>query len=101
MAYDFNILRQGKTEQFKQVALRLARLSCEVEEMAHLLDDSADNCDGCGAARFRNWPQRQLRVRVMGAVERLREIADVFARRANDAEFLGMTLPIDGPKVAS
>lgn len=85
---------RAKTEVFQQSAINLRRYANLVDEIAMTLDDSALTCDGCGGTHYLNWPQRQLRARVSGAGDRLREIADVFQRRANDPDFLNGT-PLD------
>lgn len=98
MAFVFNEQHHQKSLAFQAASLRLARLSVEVEEVAALLNDSAEKCECCGSARYRFWAQKQLRDRVIGAVERLREIADVFARRAHDPMFVAET---NDPKVSA
>lgn len=91
MTYIFDIERRKKVEQFQEAAREARRVAIRVDELALLLNESGENCDCCGSTRYFNWPQRQLRARVAGTSERLREIADVFERRANDNEFLNGT----------
>lgn len=93
MAFTTNPLKQVRTEQFQTAAARLNEIAAEIDRMALLLDETAVNCEACGSAHYNNWPQRQLRSRVTGAADRLREIGGVFRQRANDAEFLGDQSP--------
>lgn len=76
-------------KQALDAAIKLRRLATEVDEIGVLLDDDGIACDACGTLRYGNWPQKQLKDRVMGASQRLREITDVFGRRHNDKAFLG------------
>lgn len=93
MTYVTNAVRQQRVDQFQQAGVRLGEIAAEVDRMALLLDESAVACDGCGSTHYNNWPQRQLRARVTGAADRLREIGETFRRRANDSEFLGEQSP--------
>lgn len=82
-----DIRHQRRADQFVGAAHKLQALAVAVDDVAAILDESADTCPGCGTARYRNFPQKQLRDRVAGAATRLREAADVFARRAHDDGF--------------
>lgn len=88
MAFNPNPDRDATVAHFQRTALRFGEIAVEIEALGSVLDDSAKTCDGCGSTHYNNWPQRQLRARVMGAAERMRELADVFRRRANDDTFL-------------
>lgn len=89
MAFIPDHLRRQRTEQFQSAGVRLTEMANEVDRLAMLLDESAINCESCGSTHYVNWPQRQLRARVTGAADRLREIGEVYKRRANDSDFLG------------
>ena len=91
--WETNPARQAMTERFRAIAIAFNRMASEVEIAALSLDDSAVNCSSCGSTHYNNWAQRQLRSRVTGAAERLREIAAEFQRRSTDDEFLGKTSP--------
>jgi len=69
-------------------AVTLETMANEVDTIAAELDDSGDPCNSCGMMHYHNWPQRQMRKRVEGVSERLREIATTLYRRASDPVFL-------------
>jgi hypothetical protein len=93
MAYVYDAARQIRVEQFQEAAREARRCALRIDEIASLLDDRSETCECCTSVRYLNWPQRQFRSRVTGAAERLREIADVFERRAQDNDFLIGTSP--------
>ena len=89
--------RQARAEQFQAAALKLEANALQVEEIALLLNDDAENCSCCGGTRYRHWPQHQVRQQVSGAAERLRSIAANLRRRAHDPEFQGEVDPLALP----
>ena len=84
-----DMARQARTQRFRHMANQFHDLARQVLMLADLFDDSASNCRGCGSAVYHNWPQRQMRARVTGAAERLREISVEIRRSATDDQFIG------------
>ena len=93
MAFKFDAARQAATERFRAMAMRFEEIALEVEKASQEFDDSGAACTSCGSTHYNNWPQRQLRARVNGAAERLREIGSELKRRATDEDFLGIESP--------
>lgn len=94
MTYAPNPDREAKTRAFQEAAVSLREHAIAIDKIALILNDTAITCTGCGGAHFLFWGQRQLRARVTGTSERLREIADTLQRRAREADFLdGQPLP--------
>lgn len=79
---------EDATAKFLAMAARLLAMAVEVDGLAAKLNDEADRCSCCTTARFRYWPQRQLKQRVNGTATRLREIAETLNRRAADPDFI-------------
>src|SRR5689334_23343948 len=65
---------QTKTEKLRAAAVRLRAMALDLQEhVVPLLDDGGSKCDCCGAMRYRNFPQKNARERVVGAAVRLDE----------------------------
>lgn len=79
---------QSRTEQFRRMAIKFREMALEIDEEAYILDDSAEACDCCGTTRYRNFAQKQLRDRVVGASTSLTGIAAVLEQKARDPEFV-------------
>lgn len=58
-----------------------------VEKLANILDDGGAECSCCGSFRYRSFPQHILKQKIIGASDRLREIANTLVKRADDPEF--------------
>jgi len=78
-----------RTSEFRSAAIQFREIALQVDRLAQLFDDSAALCPGCGSTTYLFWAQRQLRARVTGVSERLREIADTVERRSRDVDFVG------------
>lgn len=90
MAFVRDAWAQSRTEQFRRMAIKFREMALEIDEEAYILDDSAEACDCCGTTRYRNFAQKQLRDRVVGASTSLTGIAAVLEQKARDPEFVGV-----------
>jgi len=69
-------------------AKRLRQMASELDAIARDFDNSGKVCECCEAVRYNNFPQKQFRDRLDGAVVRLTEMSDLLIRRKNDQMFL-------------
>lgn len=88
-----DLWRDARTEQFRRAVIRLREMSIEIDELALILDDSGGACTCCDAVTYRHWEQRQLRARVKGAADRMREIAGTLDDKARNPDFIGEPMP--------
>jgi hypothetical protein len=62
----------------------------ELARFADLLDVSTTQCSCCSSVRYNNWPQKQMHDQMIGAMQRLENIANTLSRRADDPQFIGV-----------
>ena len=76
------------TEDILRHATQIAGMAAVLDGIVRQYSEEGTPCECCSAVRYRNFPQKQMRERLVGAVERLRGIVDVLNRRASDPVFL-------------
>ena len=78
---------QSAIERYRVLAAEAEQIASRVQEMADEMDDRAATCSCCGTVRYLNFAQHQMRQRINGAAERLREIGNSLRQRATDPDF--------------
>lgn len=72
---------------FAPTVTRLRELAEEVDALKSVFDLEGATCTSCGSFRYELFPQKMVFDRVVGAAERLRQIAETLDRRQNDNDF--------------
>jgi len=72
---------------FLPTAARLRELSLEVDKCKDVFDLSHEDCEACDRRHYLQWRQKQVYDRVLGAAQRLVELAHLLERRNDDPEF--------------
>lgn len=85
------------TTEVLKAADELAVMAQRVQEIAERFDVGARECPCCTTVRYRNFPQKNVRDRVIGVAERLTELAGTLRRRSNDRDFLNGIYPPGWP----
>lgn len=76
-----------RADRLRQAASNFLQTAEWVEKQGNLLDDGGVECGCCGTFRYRSFPQHIFKQKILGAADRLRELANTLARRADDPEF--------------
>ena len=72
---------------FLPTAARLRELALEVDKCKDVFDLSHEDCEACDRRHYLQWRQKQVYDRVLGAAQRLVELANLLERRNDDPEF--------------
>lgn len=72
------------TDELLARADMLVAMSKQILEISQDFDNSGTACECCSAFRYKNFPQKMMRDRIVGAAERLIEIAGTLRRRQQD-----------------